>query len=457
MRLRLARPNNGVPRADFVQRHGGLFRGTPFLLARTEPDVMTSEKQKHRLKLGIIPLCDCATVVVAKERGFFAEQDLDVDISREQSWANIRDKVAVGALDGAQMLASMPLSTTLGLGNFRVSIVTALGLNVGGNAITVSEELFARMAAADPAVMARRPVTAQALKAVIEADRRVGRAPMKFGMVYPFSPHNYELRAWLAQAGIDPDHDVRLVVAPPPHMVPNLSAGNIVGFCVGEPWNSLAATLGLGRILITSQEIWSGRVEKVLGVRQAWVDEAPEAHKALLKALLLAAQWADRPENRAEVAEIIARPAYVNAPLEIVRVALERPNFMIFNRHAANFPWRSQALWYLVQMRRWGQLPPSVDMRRAADEVFRADLYRLAALELGLPVPLTDAKIEGLHAAPWTLTDSTRPIPMGADTFFDGSVFDPSHAEAIARDYAEDALRSPAPHQPARRQPGERP
>lgn len=401
--------------------------------------------RNRRLKLGIVSLCDCAPLVVAKERGFFAEQDLEVELSRERSWANIRDKVAVGALDGAQMLAGMPLSATLGLGNFRAPIITGIGLNVGGNAITVSEDLFRRMVEADPAAMARRPVTAKALKTVIESDRRAGRAPMTFAMVYPFSPHNYELRAWLAQAGIDPDRDVRLVVVPPPQMVANLSVGNIVGFCVGEPWNSLAATLGLGRLLITSQEIWSGRVEKVLGVRQAWADAAPEAHKALITALLLAAQWADREENRAEVAEIIARPAYVNAPVAIVRLALERRDFMIFHRHAANFPWRSQALWYLVQMRRWGQLPPAIDMRRAADEVFRADLYRLAALELGLPVPLTDAKVEGLHAGPWTLADATRPIAMGSDLFFDGGIFDPGRAETIAAAYAENPVPARGP------------
>lgn len=259
-----------------------------------------------RLKLGIVPLCDCAPVVIAKERGFFAEQGLDVELSREPSWANIRDKVAVGALDGAQMLAPMPFAATLGLGNLRAPIIAAIGLNVGGNAITVSNELFARMADADPAAMLRHPITGRALKLVIEEDRKSGRAPMTFAMVYPFSPHNYELRAWMAQAGIDPDRDVRLVVVPPPQMVPNLSAGNIVGYCVGEPWNSLASSLGIGRVLITSQAIWGGRIEKVLGVRQDWADEQPDAHKALLKALLLAAQWADRGENRAEVAAIVA-------------------------------------------------------------------------------------------------------------------------------------------------------
>jgi two-component system, oxyanion-binding sensor len=397
---------------------------------------------KIRLKLGFVPLCDCAPIVVAKERGFFAEQDILVDISREPSWANIRDKVAVGALDGAQMLAGMPFATTLGLSNFRAPIVTAIGLNVGGNAVTVSEALYSRMIAADSAAMARQPVTAQALKIVIDEDRKAGRAPMKFGMVYPFSPHNYELRMWLAAGGIDPDRDVRLVVVPPPQMVANLSAGNIVGYCVGEPWNSVASSLGLGRMLITSQQLWSGRIEKVLGVRQSWADQQPETHKALLKALLLATQWADRAENRAEVAEIIARPAYVNAPLEIVRLVLERPDFMIFHRHAANFPWRSQGLWFLAQMRRWGQLPPSVDMRRAVEQVFRADLYRLAALELGLPVPLTDAKIEGLHAGSWTLTEATQPIDMSSDAFFDGSIFDPGQAEAIAEAYSQHPIGS---------------
>lgn len=380
---------------------------------------------RHRLKLGFVSLCDCAPLIVAKELGFFADQGLDVQISREASWANVRDKVAVGALDGAQMLAGMPFSATLGLGNYRAPIVTAMALNVGGNAITVSEDLYARMVEADPAAMADRTVTARVLKAVIEEDQRAGRAPMKFGMVYPFSPHNYELRLWLAAAGIDPDRDVRLVVVSPPQMVANLSAGNIVGYCVGEPWNSLASDLGLGRILITSQQLWGGRIEKVLGVRESWADEQPVVHRMLLKALLRAAEWTDRPENRSAAAEAIADPRYVNAPLHIVRNVLERPDFVIFHRYAANFPWRSQGLWYLTQMKRWGQLPPTIDTWRVAERVFRADIYRLAALGLGLPVPLTDTKVEGIHPDPWTLTDATRPIAMGPDAFFDDSIFDP--------------------------------
>jgi nitrate/nitrite transport system substrate-binding protein len=396
--------------------------------------------EKSHLRLGIVPLCDCAPIVVAKERGFFAEQGLDVEIAREASWANIRDKILVGHLDGAQMLATMPIAATLGLGNVHQPIITALGLNIGGNAITVSNDLFARMQAADPGAMTEKPISARALKTVIEKDRVAGAPPMTFAMVYPFSPHNYELRAWMAAAGIDPDRDVRLVVVPPSQMVGNLSAGNIVGYCVGEPWNGMATRLGLGHVLITSQELWGGRVEKVLGVAESWADHYPETHKAVIRALLRAAHWADQAENRSEVARIVAQPAYVNAPIEVIRATLEQAGTMIFSAHAANFPWRSQALWFLVQMRRWGHLPETIDIRRAADRIFRADLYRLAALELDFPIPLTDSKTEGDHGKSWTLAEATRPIVMGADTFFDGSRFDPAAAESLAEHFARQPL-----------------
>ena len=385
--------------------------------------------KKNRLRLGIVPLCDAAPLIVAAERGFFAEQGLEVQISREASWATIRDKVALGALDGAQMLATMPFSTSLGLGNLREPMVTALALSLGGNAITVSNDLFDRMRAADPQAMEESPLTARALKAIIAGDRAQGRGPMTFAMVYPFSTHTYEIRYWMAAAGIDPDRDVRLVVIPPPQMVANLSAGTIDGYCVGAPWNGVAASLGLGRTLITSQELWCGRVEKVLGMRQAWIDAHPQTHRAVLRAVLQAAQWADRTENRAEVAEIIAQPAYINAPLDVVRASLRDPEELPFFRHAANFPWRAQGLWDLTQRRRGGHLRGTVDLRRTAEQVFRSDLYRLAALELGLPVPLTDSKTEGSHGQAWVLADATNPIPMGPDAFFDGAHFDPASVD----------------------------
>lgn len=380
--------------------------------------------EKTHLKLGIVALTDSAPVVVARERGFFAEQGLEVEISREPSWANIRDKVAVGALDGAQMLATMPMSMTLGLAAIKEPVVAPMALNLGGNTITVGNTLWERMAATG--------LTAanHALKAVIAADKAEGREPMTFAMVYPFSPHHYELRYWMAAAGIDPDRDVRLVVVPPPQMVAHLSAGNIVGYCVGEPWGGLASAMGLGRVAATSRDIFAGRLEKVFGVTKSWAEAHPTTLKAVLKALIQAAQWCEG--NRAELAEIVAQPGCCNVPVEVARQGLEAEGHIAFHRHAANFPWRSQALWYLEQMDRWGHLPAGVNLRRTADEAYRPDIYRLAALELGLPVPLTDHKAEGLHADLWTLTQATSPITMGPDLLLDGARFDPTASAASA-------------------------
>jgi ABC-type nitrate/sulfonate/bicarbonate transport system substrate-binding protein len=377
--------------------------------------------EKTRLKLGIVPLADCAPLVVAKERGFFAEQGLDVEISREPSWANIRDKVAVGALDGAQMLATMPLSMSLGLAAIREPVVTACGLDLGGNTITLAAGLAARIEAqGGPANLA--------FKAVLDQDRAAGLPPLTLAMVYPFSTHHYELRYWLAAAGIDPDRDVRLTVVPPPQMVAHLSAGNIAGFCVGEPWGSLAAGMGLGKVIATSSDIFAGRLEKVLGVTRSWADAHPETHGALVKAVIGAARWCDA--NRAELAGMIARPTCVNVPLDAARAALEGPAAPVFHAHAANFPWRSQAIWYLGQMSRWGHVGADVDFRRVAEETYRPDLYRVAALELGLAMPLTDYKTEGEHAAPWMLDRATAAIAMGPDLLIDGARFDPLAASA---------------------------
>lgn len=377
------------------------------------------ELEKSRLKLGIVPLTDCAPLVVAKERGFFAEQGLDVEISREPSWANIRDKVAVAALDGAQMLATLPLSMTLGLGAIREPTIAAMALNLGGNTITLSTALCRRMEA-------KGGVTNRTLKAVIDEDKAAGLPAMAFAMVYPVSPHHLELRQWLAAGGIDPDLDVRLVVVPPPQMVAHLSAGNIAGFCVGEPWGSLAIKMKLGRIAATSNDLFAGRIEKVLGVTRAFADAHPETLKAMTKALINAARWCE--SNRAEVARLIAQPAYVNVPADVARNALDADNMLTFHAHAANFPWRSQAIWYLRQMQHWGMVSQTLDVRRTAEEVYRPDLYRLAALELGLPVPLTDHKTEGCHSGPWVLETATAPMDMGPDLLLDGALFDPAAA-----------------------------
>jgi len=242
--------------------------------------------EKTTLKFGIIPLTDCAPIVIAREKGFFKKHGLDVEVSKEASWANIRDKVSLGELDGAHMLAGMPLAATLGVGANQQETVTAFSMDLNGNGITVSNELYERMLAADPAAMQGRPTSALALKKVIDEDKKAGREPMTFAMVFPVSTHNYEIRYWMASAGIDPDQDVRLIVIPPPQMVANLQSKNIVGYCVGEPWNQRAVEMGIGRSIITNYEIWNNNPEKVFGVTREWADKNPNTHKAAVRALI---------------------------------------------------------------------------------------------------------------------------------------------------------------------------
>jgi ABC-type nitrate/sulfonate/bicarbonate transport system substrate-binding protein len=394
--------------------------------------------EKSQIDLGFIPLTDCAPLVIAHEKGFFRKHDLDVTLSREVSWANIRDKVFAGVLDGGHMLAPMPIATTLGLGELKKPTIAALSLDLNGNAVTVSFDLYRRMAELDPASTAERSMSVRALKKVIEAGRNAGREPLCFATVFPFSPHNYMLRYWLAAGGIDPDRDVRLVVIPPPHMVNYLSSGEIDGYCVGEPWNAQAVAKGVGRTLITDYEIWNNKPEKVLGVNREWAERHPNTHRALLMALLEAARWIDQPENRIEVADILAREEYVNAPADVVKMSMTGsfryqhdaapaplPDFNVFFRYAATFPWRSHAVWFITQMYRWGQLRDPVDMHALAEEVYRPDLYREAAQALGLPCPAVDYKTEGQHDEPWTLREISEPMMLGPDRFLDGRIFDP--------------------------------
>jgi len=416
-----------------------LAGATPAWLRQAAHAGPNDQLEKSKLRIGIIPLTDCGVIVVAAVKGYFAKYGLDVTIVKEASWANIRDKVAVGALDGAHMLAGMPIAATLGIEAMPVPMVTAFSMDLNGNGITVSTALYERMRKADPQAMAQRPITARALKKVIDADRKAGRSPMTFAMVFPMSTHNYELRYWLAAAGIDPDRDVRLTVIPPPQMVANLSARNIDGFCVGEPWNSRAVNAGLGHTLITNYEIWNNSPEKVFGVTRDWAEQHPNTHRAVIAALLEAAQWMDAPENRMNVVAHLADRAYVNVPQDVVKMSMTgtfqyakdetpqpMPDFNVFYRYAATFPWRSHAEWFITQMIRWGQVEQPIDIRKTAASVYRPDIYREVAQALGVPAPTIDHKAEGARAGPWTLAEATSPIVMGADRFFDGRTFDPA-------------------------------
>lgn len=407
----------------------------------------TSSLEKRELSLGFIPLTDCAPLVIAKELGFFEKYGLQVSLSKETSWANIRDKVAIGILDGAQMLAPMPLAMTLGLGPIHKPMVTAFSMDLNGNAITVSNALHESMCRLDEESMASRKTSVLALRKVIDARQNKQDRPLTFAVVFPFSSHNYELRYWMAAGGIHPDRDVRIVTIPPSQMVAQLEQGLIDGYCVGEPWNSLAVRKGLGHTLITKYEIWNNAPEKVFGVTHEWAEQHPHTHHALLLSLLEASRWADKPENRADVATMVAPGIYVNAPESIVRMSMTgsyqyspatfpsaNTDFNVFHRYAANFPWRSHAVWFLTQMLRWGQIDSALEIKVIAEQVYRPESYRRAAADIGILSPQIDYKSEGAHAATWSLPEQPA-LQLGADSFIDGSVFDPENPVAYLRSF----------------------
>lgn len=392
--------------------------------------------EQTELRLGFIPLNDAAPLIVAKTKGFFAAEGLDVTLARQVSWANIRDKVAFGLLDGAHMLGPLPIACTLGLSGPATRMITPFSLNLNGSAITVSKALAEAMRAADPEGMSQHPRTARPLRAVIEARRAAGAPPLTFAVVFPFSMHNYELRYWLAEAGVDPDRDLRLVINPPARMAQRLASGDVDGFCVGAPWNALAVAQGTGEIITYASEIWRVGPDKVFGVRADWAESHPATLRALVRALLKAAAWSDQADNRAELGALLAGRDYLAAPVEVVSQSLvgspdyspHEPgepslDYIIFHRYAASFPWRSHAVWFLTQMLRWGQIDDAVDIAGTADAVYRPDLFRAAAA-LGVPSPLVEEKVEGAHASPWLLDEATTPIPMAPDLFFDGRLFD---------------------------------
>lgn len=414
---------------------------------------MTGLERKD-LRLGFIALNDCAPLVVAKELGFFEAEGLRVDLSREASWANVRDKVAVGALDGGHMLGPMTLAASMGVGGERTPMTVPLSLNLNGSAVTVSTALADALREIDPEGMSARPLSAAPLEKLIRARQAKGEPPLTFAVVFPYSMHNYELRYWLAASGINPDKDVRLTVVPPPRMAERLRSGVIDGFCVTAPWNALAVSEGTGEILVYASEVWGVGPDKVFGVTRDWADDHPEALRAVIRAVLRAAAWADAPENRAGLATLLARPEYVNAPEAVVAQSLigsppysaaspgsASLDYIIYHRYAASFPWRSHALWFLSQMLRWGQIGPEIDLAAVALSVYRPDLFRQAAAEIGEPAPLADEKPEGVHAEPWVLTEASGPIAMAPDLFMDGRMFDPARPQGYAADFEIGRLR----------------
>jgi ABC-type nitrate/sulfonate/bicarbonate transport system substrate-binding protein len=380
--------------------------------------------------VGFIPLMDCAPLAVAVEKGFAAEEGLDLRLVRETSWANIRDRVVVGHFEAAHMLGPMAVASTLGIGHLKVPMAAPLSLGLGGNAITVSLRVWELMVAEGATLSASPRTLGDALRNVVRARERAQKQPFTFAMVYPFSSHNYELRYWLAASGIDPDRDVRLVVIPPPLLVDSMREGQIDGFCVGEPWNSLAVSVGVGCIALPTTAIWRLSPEKVLGCRLEWAQRHPDRLQALVRSIYKAALWCERPENHLELSRLLAEPRFVGAPAEILwrglsnRLQLQPdgeaqqlPEFYLPASQAATFPWVSHALWFYSQMVRWGQVAYSQDHVAQVRATYRPDLYRVALGKIVENIPSADTKIEGAGQ-------------YGPDGFFDDVHFDPDDLPA---------------------------
>jgi len=406
------------------------------------------EPEKEDLKFGFIKLTDMAPLAVAYEKGYFEDEGLYVSLEAQANWKVLLDRVIDGQLDGAHMLAGQPLGATIGFGT-QAHIITAFSMDLNGNGITVSNKVWEEM---KPNIPKRpdgkpvHPIKADYLKPVVESYKDKGK-PFKMGMVFPVSTHNYELRYWLAAGGIHPGYyaphkgdtsgtikaDALLSVTPPPQMPSTLEAGTIYGYCVGEPWNQQAVFKGIGVPVITDYEIWKDNPEKVFGVSKAWADKYPNTHLRVVKAMIRAAKWLDENNNanRPEAVKILSKKQYVGADYKVIANSMtgtfeyekgdkrEVPDFNVFFRYNATYPYYSDAIWYLTQMRRWGQISehkPDSWYTDIAKKVYRPDIYAVAAKEL-----IKEGKIKASEFPDFATEDGYK---KPQTTFIDGITYD---------------------------------
>jgi len=417
MKERTERTLKAAPRRTFLKQSAlavmaaCMLAGGALLPGSAAAEVGPAEKDE--LKFGFIKLTDMAPLAIAYEKGYFEEEGLYVTLEAQANWKVLLDRVIDGELDGAHMLAGQPLGATIGFGT-KADIITAFSMDLNGNGITVSNEVWAEMKKHVPHENGKpvHPIKADALKPVVDKFKAEGK-PFKMGMVFPVSTHNYELRYWLAAGGIHPGYyaphkgdtsgnlkaDALLSVTPPPQMPATMEAGTINGYCVGEPWNQQAVFKGIGVPVVTDYEIWKDNPEKVFGVSKKWAEENPNTHIRVVKAMIRAAKWLDDNSNanRPEAVKILAQPNYVGADYKVIANSMtgtfeyekgdkrEVPDFNVFFRYNATYPYYSDAIWYLTQMRRWGQVSeqkPDSWYMEVAKKVYRPDIYAQAAKEL---------------------------------------------------------------------------
>lgn len=397
------------------------------------------EIEKPQLTFGFIKLTDMAPLAIAKELGYFEDEGLFVTIEAQSNWKNVLDRVIDGQLDGSHMLAGQPIAASAGFGR-QAELVTPFSMDLNGNGITVSNDVWAKMKPNIPLKDGKpvHPIKADAIKPVVEEYKNSGKA-FKMGMVFPVSTHNYEIRYWLAAAGINPgmysadniqgqiDADVLLSVTPPPQMPATLEAGTIHGYCVGEPWNQQAVFKGIGVPVTTNYDIWKNNPEKVFVMRKDFIEKYPNTSVAITKALIRAAKWLDDPANRPAAVGILSMSDYVGADSIVIANSMtgtfefekgdkrSMPDFNVFYRYNATYPFYSDGVWFLTQMRRWGQIPnakPASWYDEKIKEIYRPDVWKLAAEAL-----VTEGKIPAEDVPD---TDGYKPVTTD---FIDGNEY----------------------------------
>ncbi len=374
--------------------------------------VAKGDLEKPVLKLGFIKLTDIAPLVVAKEKGFFAEEGLTVTLEPQANWKVLVDGVSSGGLDGAHMLAGHAIASSAGIGS-KVKLIAPISLDMNGKGITLSNKVYSSIAPNLPKGAngkLNHPISAAALKPVVASMKADGK-PFKMGMVFPVSGHNYALRYWLAAGGLNPGYylpgdtagvtgaDVQLSVTPPPQMPATLEAGTIEGYSVGEPWNQAAVAKKIGTPVIVDPDISGMSPDKVFGFTEEFAKANPKTVKALLRAIIRAEIWLDEEngKNRPEAVKMLAMPNYVGADVKVLEASMlgkftfgpgdtrDVPSFNIFHNENAGYPYYSDAIWVLTQMRRWGQIPedkPDGWYLETAKAAYRPDLYMEAAKSL---------------------------------------------------------------------------
>lgn len=412
----------------------------------TEAETATTSKtvkltlEKPQVTLGFIKLTDMAPLAIAKEKGFFEDEGLFVTLEAQSNWKNVLDRVIDEQIDGSHMLAGQPIAAAVGFGR-QAKLVTTFSMDLNGNAITVSNDVWSKMKPNLPMKDGKpvHPISASALLPVIK-DYKTANKSFKMGMVFPVSTHNYQLRYWLAAGGINPgmytkdnvqgmiNAEALLSVTPPPQMPATLEAGTINGYCVGEPWNQQAVSKGIGVPVITSSAIWKNHPEKVFVMTKAFVEKNPNTAIAITKALIRAGQWLDNPGNRAEAVKILSSPAYVGADEAVLGNSMtgtfeyekgdkrDEPDFNVFFKNNATYPFYSDGIWYMTQMRRWGQIT----------ETQTADWYATKIKEVYKPEIWTKAaellvKEGNLDQADIPTTDGYKPATT---EFIDGLNYD---------------------------------